>query len=268
MEKQHLTALEILRQLDKTNCRECGANTCLAFASLVIQNKKRIADCPYLDKSVAANLSSRLTTVMLPGQDPALALLEVKKRIHDLDFNETSRRLGLALVGDRLRVHVLGRIFDIDQNGDLHTMCHVNHWIHGPLLNFILNGEGQEPVGEWVPYTMFSDVEETAPFFTYFCEKALQRLADEHTDLVISILETFGKRIVCGLADADVSVILMPLPNVPFLYSYWRSERDFPSKLAIHFDRTATVNLDVRSILFLATGLTEMFSRFVNTHAG
>jgi ArsR family metal-binding transcriptional regulator len=41
--------LNILKLLPKTNCKECGESTCLVFASLVTEGKKRPEDCPQLD---------------------------------------------------------------------------------------------------------------------------------------------------------------------------------------------------------------------------
>ena len=268
METPRLTALEILRQLNKSNCRECGENTCMAFAASVIRNQKRLSDCPYLEPSVASALSLRQTATLPPDQSPERFLNQIKDRIRELDFEEAADRLGLALVNGRLRVHVLGAIFDVDSNGDLHTLRHVNHWIHGPLLHYLLYSQGKQVVGNWIPYSQLKNVEETAPFFAHFCENAFQRLADDYTDLFFQVLQTFGRPIENGLVDADFSIRLMPLPRLPCLYSYWKSEGEFPSKLAIHFDETANVNLDPRSILFLAAGLSAMFNRFIEAHSG
>ena len=42
-------AMEIFRLLEKSNCRKCGEKTCLAFAGAVYQQRRQLADCPYLD---------------------------------------------------------------------------------------------------------------------------------------------------------------------------------------------------------------------------
>ena len=42
-----LTGIQIFKLLPKTNCRECGVNTCLAFAMKLAARKAEIADCPY-----------------------------------------------------------------------------------------------------------------------------------------------------------------------------------------------------------------------------
>lgn len=41
--------LPILKMLPRTNCRQCGENTCLVFANRVVANEKNISDCPALD---------------------------------------------------------------------------------------------------------------------------------------------------------------------------------------------------------------------------
>lgn len=42
-----LTGLQIHKLLPKTNCKECGANTCLAFAMKLAQKKADLSQCPY-----------------------------------------------------------------------------------------------------------------------------------------------------------------------------------------------------------------------------
>lgn len=42
-----LTGLQIQKLLPKTNCKECGSNTCLAFAMKLAAKKIDLAECPY-----------------------------------------------------------------------------------------------------------------------------------------------------------------------------------------------------------------------------
>jgi len=41
-------ALDVFKLLPKTNCGQCGQPTCLAFAAVVAQADKEIAECPLL----------------------------------------------------------------------------------------------------------------------------------------------------------------------------------------------------------------------------
>ena len=42
-----LTGLQIQKLLPKTNCKECGCNTCLAFAMKLASKKAELSECPY-----------------------------------------------------------------------------------------------------------------------------------------------------------------------------------------------------------------------------
>src|SRR5512136_792795 len=43
-----LSGLEIYKLLPKTNCKECGFPTCLAFAMKLAQKGTELANCPYV----------------------------------------------------------------------------------------------------------------------------------------------------------------------------------------------------------------------------
>jgi acetyl-CoA decarbonylase/synthase, CODH/ACS complex subunit gamma len=73
-----LTGLDIFKQLPKTNCKECGAATCLAFAMSLAQGKASLDQCPHVSEAAKENLGAaaappiRLVTVGVG--DKALAL--------------------------------------------------------------------------------------------------------------------------------------------------------------------------------------------------
>lgn len=54
-----LSGLDIYKLLPKTNCRECGFSTCLAFAMQLAKKAAGIDRCPYLSKESKAILESQ-----------------------------------------------------------------------------------------------------------------------------------------------------------------------------------------------------------------
>ncbi len=52
-----LTGIEIFKLLPKTNCKECGDPTCLAFAMKLAAGKAELTLCPYVSDEVKARLS-------------------------------------------------------------------------------------------------------------------------------------------------------------------------------------------------------------------
>ncbi len=53
-----LTGLHIQKLLPKTNCKECGSNTCLAFAMKLAAKKADISACPYASEEAVAKLGA------------------------------------------------------------------------------------------------------------------------------------------------------------------------------------------------------------------
>ncbi len=72
-----LTGLQIQKLLPKTNCKECGSNTCLAFAMKLAAKKAELAQCPYASdeaKKVLGAASEPPVKTIALGADGSLKL--------------------------------------------------------------------------------------------------------------------------------------------------------------------------------------------------
>lgn len=72
-----LTGLKIQKLLPKTNCKECGSNTCLAFAMKLAAKKADLSECPYASdeaKRVLGAASEPPVRAVALGPDRALKL--------------------------------------------------------------------------------------------------------------------------------------------------------------------------------------------------
>src|SRR5512143_586715 len=52
-----LTGIQIFKLLPKTNCKECGVPTCLAFAMNLAAGKAELSACPYVSEDAKALLA-------------------------------------------------------------------------------------------------------------------------------------------------------------------------------------------------------------------
>ena len=52
-----LTGMQIYKNLPKTNCKECGFPTCMAFAMQVAAKQKALTDCPHLSEDAQSSLA-------------------------------------------------------------------------------------------------------------------------------------------------------------------------------------------------------------------
>ncbi|MGC8788092.1 MAG: (Fe-S)-binding protein, partial [Anaerolineae bacterium] len=53
-----LSGLEIYKLLPKTNCKECGQPTCLAFAMKLAAKQAELSACPYVSEEAKAKLAA------------------------------------------------------------------------------------------------------------------------------------------------------------------------------------------------------------------
>jgi acetyl-CoA decarbonylase/synthase complex subunit gamma len=61
-----LTGIEIFKLLPKTNCKECGEPTCLAFAMKLAAGKAELTACPYVSEEAKAKLSEAAAPPIIP----------------------------------------------------------------------------------------------------------------------------------------------------------------------------------------------------------
>ncbi|MDD2703159.1 MAG: acetyl-CoA decarbonylase/synthase complex subunit gamma [Candidatus Omnitrophica bacterium] len=149
-----LSGLDIYKLLPKTNCRECGFPTCLAFAMQLAKKAAAVDKCPYVTEEAKAALESagrppvRLVsigsgerkldigneTVMFRHEekfrnpcgigfiiDDGMADPEIKKtlrRIHELTFERVGQKLSVDLIAIR-------------QNSDKKRFCDVVKMVSG-----------------------------------------------------------------------------------------------------------------------------------------
>ena len=68
-----LTGMQIYKLLPKTNCKDCGLPTCMAFAMQVAAKQKALTDCPHVSDEAKSELSDASTPPMKLvkiGKDP------------------------------------------------------------------------------------------------------------------------------------------------------------------------------------------------------
>jgi hypothetical protein len=258
--------IEILKLLAKTNCKECGYPTCLAFASAVFKGQRPLADCPYLEKEIIKQFGNELqkTAAVEPNLDEPLEKL--KKRLRTIDLASAAERVGAKFENDKLTIKVCGKDFSVDSEGNFYSEIHIHSWITLPFLNYIIEGAGKPVTGKWVSFRELKNGMDWYRFFTHKCEKPLKKVADTYTDLFEDMLHIFNGKKVENHYESDVSLVLYPLPRVPILICYWKPEDGLESDLNIFLDSTATDNLNIESIYSLGIGLVTMFEKIALGH--
>ncbi len=258
--------LEIYRALAKNNCGRCQLPSCLAFAAAAASGQKNLADCPLLD----AAARERLAACIAGGPEQELYkftkdLSQLERLAAGLDFAAAAPRIGGIFRDGRLVISSLGKEFAVDQQGQVHSECHLIPWVKAPLLAYAASPEHQNVTGCWLNFRALPGCMERRNLFASRCERLLKELADQHPGLLRDLAELFQGEEAAGFA-ADTALILRPLPHFPLLICWQAPEDELDSSLNILFDECCGVNLPAQMTLSLCIGLVQMFSRIAALH--
>jgi len=259
--------LDIYKILNKSNCRQCRVATCMAFAALVFKGEKTLDSCPHIDRDLLEQFGGETVGRSTPEQNEEEVLRQLKSEITAVDFPAAAERLGARLVGDKLAIKCLGKNFFVDGEGNIDSECHVNAWLKIPLLSYIASGKGGGLRNNWIKFAQLEEGMAWNPFFLKRCEEPLKRIADADERLFFDIIQVFGGTKLNEGSSADWSLIIYPLPRVPFLIRYWNPEEDFESDLKLFFDESTEFNLNVEAIYLLGRGIVEMFKSIMLRHS-
>jgi hypothetical protein len=258
--------MEIFKLLEMSNCRKCNLPTCLAFAAQVFKGQKRLSDCPQLDAQIIDRYSGHANERLNIETDQEVAMAELRAKIATIDLAEAAHRINAPFNKGRLSLRILGKTFSVDTNGNLYSDIHIHAWVVIPVLNYILYSKGVPEAQQWVPMRELQHGKDWATFFEHRCVKPLKRIADTYTGLFQDMVEIFNGQKTASHDQADISVVLRPLPNVPILICYWEPEEGLASTLNLFFDATAEENLPIESIYTLGAGLVQMFEKIALRH--
>ena len=258
--------MEIFKLLDKSNCRECGEKTCLAFAGAVFQENKKIQECPKLDQTALSRFSDYSGEINNVGQNRDEYLELLKNEVGNINLDAAAERVGAGFANGKLTLKVLGKNFSVDREGKLSADIHVNPWVAVPFLDYIRYGKGLPVTGNWLSFRELKDGPERYPLFQKRCEAPMKLVADTYTDLFDDLVRIFDGQQVEKQFESDISVVLFPLPRVPIMICYWLPEDGLKSSLNIFFDDTADKNLSIGSVFSLGAGLSQMFQKLALRH--
>jgi len=259
-------AMEIFQLLDKSNCRECGEKTCLAFAGAVFTGNKQLDQCPKLDREAIARFRGDSANRRSIEQERDENMQKLQDRIAQIDLAEAADRIGADFSGDRLTLKVLGKNFSVDTRGKLYADIHINPWVAGPFFTYVLYGKGLPASGDWASFRELKEGQERYPLFQKRCEVPMKKVADTYTDLFDDLVHIFSGRQVEERFESDISVVLHPLPRIPMMICYWKPEDGLESSLNLFFDKIADDNLDIGSVFSLGAGMAQMFEKLALRH--
>jgi hypothetical protein len=259
-----VSAIELYKATPRTNCKECGFPTCLAFATCVIVEKKPLESCPYLTEEVLEELGTRIHEQQSEGVYVKRDLYKVtsdhiRERIASHDFAAIAEGLGAAYVEEDgrpcLRLSYLNRDSLISKEEiRIEGRPAEDHWENILLYNYV-HFSGNEPVhGEWIPIDSIPGHIPKKPELEHGCEQKIAARFEGRAGRLRRASLALGAKEVEEGSNADVALSFLPLPKVPFFLVFWDAvpEEGFEARAKVLFDRSVTSYLDIESLVFLA----------------
>ena len=160
----------------------------------------------------------------------------------------------------------MGKDFGVDDAGTVYTDIHAHPWVTGPILTYILSCKGKPVSGQWMPLRELPSGGDWYRLFGQRCEKPMKQVADTYPELFSDLMDLFNGHPAGDRFQADIALVLHPLPLVPLLICYWHPEDGMDSNLNLFFDATAEDNLGIDALYALGTGITRMFEKLSLRH--
>ncbi len=257
--------------LPKTNCGDCGFNTCFAFASMVIVEKNDIGRCPHIEKEIIEKYRRKLKEQYEEGKwvkkDLAKdALVYARERSSSMEIEDLPQRIGGELKHESSEAYLELPYFNdhIIIKKNVITKkdgTQLNPWEQVFIYNHMAQGGTSLPSGEWIS---FHDIPNTIPKIKSMKNEVEAPLVKRFKGKVIELLDEAaligGESIKDGEISADAVILFKPMPRVPVMLLFWDEDKSegFDAEVKLHFDKTVTEHLDIESIMFLSERIRQL----------
>lgn len=257
--------------LPKTNCKDCGYLTCLAFASMVVSEKLPLNKCPHISSDTLAACQKELDAQYAAGkwtkrdmsQD---ALIWARERAASMNIPDLPERIGGELgkegADDVLKLPYFTDFIFIRKDGvSKSDRSPLGRWEQVFVYNHIAQGGKSLPTGKWkgleeIPNT----ISKMKTMKSHVEEPLVERFRGRSDELRKAALALGASDMRAENPSADIVFLFKPLPKVPLMLFFWDEDKKdgFDARTKLLFDETVTEHLDIESILFLSERLRQL----------
>lgn len=267
-----LSVVDLYRDvLPKTNCRDCGFSTCLAFAGMVVSEKYPLKNCPHLDPAVVEQCNIELNEQYRAGKwlkrdmaDDALAW--AKERMASMKLTDLPDRIGGTLENQAGGTVLVLPYFNTTVLISDHTITRgdgsaLTRWEQVFLYNHMAQGGSRMPTGKWKGLVEFPNTVSKIKSMVDKVEIPLMQAFKGRGEALRAAAEKYGAIVVPkDQHSADIALYFKALPKVPVMLMFTDQDLDdgFPGSVKLLFDETIITHLDIESIMFLSERIKQM----------
>lgn len=261
--------------LPRTNCKDCGFPTCIAFAGKVVSEKLALKNCPHIDPEILGPAQAELDEQYKAGKwlkkdMAAEALSMAKSKAASMALKDVAQRTGGILEDNPKTGPFKGiphiRLPYFDKNL-LVTLAQVTDEAGGELTRneqtfvfiHLASGGTSSPTGNMKSLKEFPN---TVSKIVSMKEHIETPLKNEFAGK----LETLKKRCTaCGGSDVsgrydspDIAFQFRVFPKVYITLLFWDADEGFEPDAKLMFDETVMDHMDIEAIMFMSEHLTSL----------
>jgi len=264
-----LSPLDIVKRTPKSNCRQCGYPSCLAFGAAVATKGENPGKCPYLDWA-GLDLSGNAKLASSAERDLEL-IRHLKEKIASHDFLRIAQALGGRVrkaERETLYFRYLGREVCLKKSGILLDGSEPEDPRDQILLYNYVFFSGNTPLSdEWIGMESMPNSISKIKTLQNYGEKPLAELFDglDENLVLLAVRSLDGNSMPS--TSASFALLIPVLPMVPQQILFWRAEPEdgFAATVKILFDRTALQFLDLESLVFTSERMADRFAVLLRT---
>ncbi|MFN3504918.1 MAG: DUF3786 domain-containing protein [Caldimicrobium sp.] len=257
--------LDLLKVLPKSNCGECGEQSCLLFALKVFSKALPLHKCPYLslenlpEGTLPQNLTfNQLLENLKYLKEKFSSLSDLKERAYNLGcmVNEEEEIIILPYLDLQIPIsfHGKGKPQILKDRGNTQLDPRDEILIYN---YFIFNGK--TPLSfDFVGLEFFPHSISKVKTLKKYAEEPLSELLSSESFNFNQLLQTFE------IADfsksaSGLSFLVRVLPKIFLRINFWygEAEENLPSSCKILYDRVAIDYLDLECLVFCAERFVE-----------
>lgn len=264
--------------LPKTNCKDCGFSTCIAFAGMVVSEKHPLKNCPHIDPALLTPAEQELAEQYKAGKwlkkdMAAEALGLAKEKTAAMTLEKIAARVGgifrpgnkespfkgepyITLPYFNTTILVTkDRICDAAGN-DLSRNEQTFVYIH---LAF---GGTSSPTGNMKSFKEFPNTVSKIISMEDHVEAPLKKtFSSRMADLKITCARIGGKDVKHRYESPDLAFQFQAFPMVFVTLLFWDENQGFEADVKLLFDETIIDHMDIEAMMFLSEYLCKRLEK-------
>ncbi len=257
--------------LPKTNCKDCGFLTCLAFAGMVVSQKHPLKNCPHIHPDILKPAENELEAQYKAGKwlkkDMAAEALQwARQNAGSIAFKDICPGIGGTLIVhdgiEQIKLFCFNKDILITRDNvrdtagnELTRNEQTFVYIH------LARGGTSLPSGRVKSFKEFPNTVSKVVSMQSQVEIPLEKaFASRLTSLRLACDACGGKDAADLYAACDLAFTFNAFPRVPVTLLFWDKKDEFEADAKLLFDETVLDHLDIEAIMFLSEHLCQMLA--------